>query len=85
MKSLVIFLFAAALSAQTVKPALPVAKPDTKAIYTQDYPLVTAGTFTIWKYATATDKLTADGHGSRWQTRYALCLERRMSQYPCGH
>ena len=79
MKALAVFLFAAAMSAQTVKPSLPVAKPETKAIYPEDYSWFN-GTAIVTKYATkyatATEKVTADGH-------YIFTVDDPNDEYRC--
>jgi hypothetical protein len=76
VKTLAVFLFAAALSAQTVKPALPVAKPETKAIYPEDVWYMNSGTMVITRYATATEKVTSDGH-------YIFTVDDPNNEYRC--
>lgn len=61
---------------QAVKPALPVANPETKAIYPEDYPWGFSGIVTIQKYATTTEKLTADGH-------YIFTVDDPNNEYRC--
>ena len=75
MKILAVFLFAAAMSAQTVKPVLPVAK----AVYPEYSPWAWTGTTGLLagpRYATIAEKITSDGH-------YVFTLDDPNNEYRC--
>ena len=77
MKTFAVFLFAAAMSAQTVKPALPVTKQETKAIYpAEDYLWRTTVFLAIPQHASATEKVTSDGH-------YIFTVDDPNNEYRC--